>query len=193
MTDLQFNIIRKLFWVVSILIFGALLVFLALEDRVPSGIRTIVHENEWSSGIEGWGPAHRITSLSNNQVQINIDPVYLRVFLPRKFQDVDIVLWYKDPSKKIDRMGAQLINGRYDNWQFNLTEFSDLESIGGWQKSYVSLSLENADFTDRAYRFILSAPGLDKQSQKLEIKKIQLTFYREPLSWSKIKKILHLN
>ncbi|MBT6034723.1 MAG: hypothetical protein HOH01_03985, partial [Candidatus Jacksonbacteria bacterium] len=75
MTDLQFNIIRKLFWVVSILIFGALLVFLALEDRVPSGIRTIVHENEWSSGIEGWGPAHRITSLSNNQVQINIDPV----------------------------------------------------------------------------------------------------------------------
>lgn len=193
MIEHQFKRVRRVIWLLSAIAFFGLIGLLFVEDRVPTGVRTIVYENEWVSGIEGWGPPQRVDFIPGNRARVNIDPVYLRVFMPRKFQSVDIVLWYKDPAKKLERIGSQLVSHRYDNWQFNLTPLTELEAEEDWQKSFASLSLANADFSDRAYRFILSAPGLNKEAEKVEIKQIQLRFQRDPLTWQKIKKYLFSN
>ncbi len=166
--------------------------WLFYEDRVPTGIRTIVYANFYTPVIESWYPPLRVQSTSDDTVEIATDPVYLGVYLPRRFDSVTLKVWYKDPDNKLKSIGPRLAPSTFNQWDYALVPIEHEGQEGEWNIAKISSPLSSADFNKRMYTFIFSAPGLDKTQSKITIKKVEFIFAREPITWQKIKRFLKM-
>src|SRR3989338_1123331 len=181
----------------SIRIIGGIMIafifaWLMYQDRIPSGIQTIVYDNAFTPVIEPWSPPKRFLSKLTGTIDIVTDPVYLGVHLPRKFDTVTLRIWYQDSDKKLTHISPRLASDRFDQWDYNLVAIEPDGEEGGWNIAKKHSPLFTADFNKRVYTFIFSAPGLDTTQSKITIKKVEFTFTREPLTWQKVKRFLKM-
>lgn len=66
---------------------------------------------------------------------------------------------------------------------FLLTSYQPPVLEGDWQKATINFDLTDARIVNRKLRWMLSAPEMNDLNDKIKIKEIKITYFKEPIKW----------
>ncbi len=104
--------------------------------------------------IQGPYPIGRINPIDNHW-QIVVEPIYFKIYSPKKFSQAQITIIYKKNIELSAKLGVKLSDHDY---AFYFHDFND--NNNDWQTQEFIFDLANADFTKNKLQFIISGPDI---------------------------------
>ncbi len=168
--------IYKIIRLAVLLAFSALLLFLIAQKVVLT--ESLIYGTDFdsvSAFIEGPYPEGRVEStyLDGKLFQKIIhEPVYFNVYSPRKFSKVYVTLKYLTAKDLHARFGLRKA-GIYD------FDFRDLPATDNLLNTiHFEFDPANAEFAKNKLQFIISAPGIGEQQEKIFIQSVEFEFLK---------------
>ncbi len=174
-------VIRTVFIMIPVVVFFWLLA----KDFVVSG--TLVAEMDFSRPspfIRDLRLPIAVSPIAYDSIRgdytqrITGNSVTFSVRLPRRFERARVELWYqKNPTQEL-RLGMQR---RKATISAELHDLIEAGTDGVWTIGTTTFDhLEQFDFSNQWYQFLVRAPGLQQSPEGITVTLIRITFEREP-------------
>jgi len=119
--------------------------------------------------------------------QVNAEPVYFDVRLPRRMEQARVRLLYQTNGPS-PRLGLKI--GQIGNWSYDLQSLSTISMADNWTAGEVIFRLAGAAVEDGSLRFMISAPTVNDQGIMLEVRRVEVTLIDQPLQLADLRGII---
>lgn len=170
---------------------GTVFIFYFINDLNPSGELSVSYNFcKPSPYISALSPLGRVLNIDKKEgycvQRMVIDPVYVDVRLPQRYDTVAMVLVYQNPDGVSLRAGPWTSTAE---WQWDLKPFEKIEEGEiGWHTAVTMFDILNAPMERRRLRFMLSAPGLSESGKEVVIRELRFTFKKPAFNWNTLKR-----
>ena len=193
-----YKILRFFIFLSPIILLG----YLIYRDFVPSGVISFNYDiKHHSPVITQLFPVNRLTdpikdSDGRYYQEIIKEPVYFETRLSQRFERAEVEILFQNPQSNLFQLGLAV--GEASSWNYFLRPLGnqDLDNLSWskieennltlWQSATLSFDLKDAQIVNRKLRWLLSTPSANDQLEKIKIKNIKITFYKQPITWREL-------
>ena len=186
MIERRFKVIlRCALYSVLVLLF----LYFFIHDLNPSGILHVKYDFcRPSSYVSELSPKGRVLDIERTEgfcyQRMIIDPVYVDVRLPQRYDAVTVRAVFKKPSDQALGLGVR--TSLYE-WQWE-TETLVSDAHEDWQIQAARFDISQMPLDQRRIRFIISSPGLGDSGKEIEFRELNFTFEKPPLDITMVKR-----
>lgn len=170
---------------------GIAFVWFFIRDLNPSGKVSVSYNLcKPSPYISALSPMGRVLDIEHREgycvQKMVIDPVYVDVRLPQRYDTATMVIIYQKPDVLPFQAGPWV---SATEWRWAL---QSLETVGeredGWQTAVAHFDIRERPMDRRRLRFMLSSPGLAESGEDIIIKEIRFEFEKPFMSLGMAKR-----
>ena len=160
-----------------------------VHDLNPSGVLEVSYNLcKPSPYISEFSPHGRVAEIKRTsgycEQEMAIDPVYVDVRLPQRYDRVRVTMEYSRPADQQFNIGVRT---SLTAWAWHTIEFEEGETH---TRGSAQFKLQGIPLDRRRLRFILSAPGLSAHGQHIGLRNINFRFEKPPFSARMVKRWL---